>query len=219
MLILSYNTLSVALDITGLGANFGLFDEMGTQPLLAVNLFKQSQHFREKQKIEDAIHYGLMACNSFTESSEYWLALAGLYQQSKNRLLSIKAALNSYVSNWGFGVPHDKVLYFLKQGMDFSELSSDPVIQKVTSGGLDLNFGGTKTNHNYPMMKECIDAYFSLNQPVTALKLYQNYAFSMYTETSAFQERYDFRIEEWKSDFKALCLKYLNDSRSEVTLK
>ncbi|WP_272537182.1 MULTISPECIES: tetratricopeptide repeat-containing protein, partial [unclassified Providencia] len=186
---------------------------------LAVNLFKQSQHFREKQKIEDAIHYGLMACNSFTESSEYWLALAGLYQQSKNRLLSIKAALNSYVSNWGFGVPHDKVLYFLKQGMDFSELSSDPVIQKVTSGGLDLNFGGTKTNHNYPMMKECIDAYFSLNQPVTALKLYQNYAFSMYTETSAFQERYDFRIEEWKSDFKALCLKYLNDSRSEVTLK
>lgn len=33
MLILSYNTLSVALDITGLGANFGLFDEMGANPL------------------------------------------------------------------------------------------------------------------------------------------------------------------------------------------
>lgn len=185
--------------------------------MFAGNLFQQSLLLRQEQKVEEAIHYCKMACNAFPESSEYWLTLANLYQQSKNPVLSIKSALNAYLSLWGFGIPNDKVLYFLKQGMNFNEFSSDPVIKRVADGSLNLNFGGAKTNQNYTLMQECIAEYFMQNQPISALKLLQNYAYAMYAETSAFQERYEFDIEKWKSDYRDMCSTYLNDSRSSFT--
>ncbi|EJP7753381.1 tetratricopeptide repeat-containing protein, partial [Escherichia coli] len=47
--------------------------------------------------------------------------------------------------------------------------------------------------------------------------LLHNYAWIMSSETTAFQERYDFNIDEWRAKFRQLCLEYFGDSRTQFT--
>ncbi|MGS5120098.1 hypothetical protein ACVD1I_06555, partial [Escherichia coli] len=49
------------------------------------------------------------------------------------------------------------------------------------------------------------------------LTLLHNYAWIMSSETTAFQERYDFNIDEWRAKFRQLCLEYFGDSRTQFT--
>lgn len=188
-------------------------------PLFSVSLLMQSQESRKAQQLDDALHYCESACQAFPEASDYWLTLASLYQQTRQPDQAAKAALNSYLSNWGFGIPNDKVLYFLQQASTLADLSCDPVVKQISLNSLNLNFGGTKTNQNYDRMKECIAEYFVQNKAISALKLSQNFAYAMYFETSAFQERYHFNMKEWQTEFNELCLKHLGDSRSSITIE
>ncbi|EFF4917675.1 hypothetical protein OSL35_15030, partial [Escherichia coli] len=80
-----------------------------------------------------------------------------------------------------------------------------------------LSFGGTKENNNYPLMQMCVDTYFAQRKPLQALTLLHNYAWIMSSETTAFQERYDFNIDEWRAKFRQLCLEYFGDSRTQFT--
>ncbi|MTB80307.1 tetratricopeptide repeat-containing protein [Providencia stuartii] len=188
-------------------------------PQFAGALFLQAQKARREGRLDDAIHYCQLANEALPEVSEYWLTLASLYQQTKQPALAASAGLNSYLSNWGFGLPNDKVIYFLKLASTLPEYCSDPVVKRVALGSLNLNFGGMKINHNYDLMKECIDEYFKKNEILSALKLSQNYAIAMYAETYTFQERYHFSITQWQNDFSELCLTYLGNSRTTITLR
>ncbi len=62
-------------------------------------------------------------------------------------------------------------------------------------------------------MQKCIDAYFSLEEITIALRLHQNYAYMMWGETSAFQERYNFDLSRWRDEHSKLCEKYLGNDR------
>ncbi|EHV55554.1 tetratricopeptide repeat-containing protein, partial [Escherichia coli] len=63
----------------------------------------------------------------------------------------------------------------------------------------------------------CVDTYFAQRKPLQALTLLHNYAWIMSSETTAFQERYDFNIDEWRAKFRQLCLEYFGDSRTQFT--
>nr|MDZ3901683.1 hypothetical protein [Escherichia coli] len=106
----------------------------------------------------------------------------------------------------------------LDSGPDGTQTTlTDPVIQCIKEQGLDLSFGGTKENNNYPLMQMCVDTYFAQRKPLQALTLLHNYAWIMSSETTAFQERYDFNIDEWRAKFRQLCLEYFGDSRTQFT--
>ncbi|HGU0821134.1 TPA: tetratricopeptide repeat protein YfbP, partial [Escherichia coli] len=157
------------------------------------------------------------ATEQLPEVSEYWLALAIQYRRCKKTEAAAQAALNAYLGNWAFGVPDNKVIHLLSQAADVPNFQDDPVIQCIKEQGLDLSFGGTKENNNYPLMQMCVDTYFAQRKPLQALTLLHNYAWIMSSETTAFQERYDFNIDEWRAKFRQLCLEYFGDSRTQFT--
>ena len=76
-----------------------------------------------------------------------------------------------------------------------------------------MSFGGEKENNNYPLLKECIEEYFEQGESIKRLSLYQNYAYMMYSETKAFQERYNFNLKEWQNEYSRLCEEKLGDNR------
>lgn len=183
----------------------------------AANLFRVARKCLSTGRLDDALPLLQRATEQLPEVSEYWLALAIQYRRCKKTEAAAQAALNAYLGNWAFGVPDNKVIHLLSQAADVPNFQDDPVIQSIKEQGLDLSFGGTKENNNYPLMQMCVDTYFAQRKPLQALTLLHNYAWIMSSETTAFQERYDFNIDEWRAKFRQLCLEYFGDSRTQFT--
>ncbi len=78
-------------------------------------------------------------------------------------------------------------------------------------------FGGEKDNVNYGLLREAIDEYFAQGAYLDALSLHQNYAYMMMSETTSFQERHGFRVDEWRTEFAAACRIHLGDDRSRFS--
>ncbi|GKX56699.1 hypothetical protein SOASR030_28110 [Leminorella grimontii] len=182
----------------------------------AAALFSLARERLSSGRLDDALPLLVSASERLSEVSEYWLALAGQHRRRKEPEAAANAALSAYLGNWAFGAPDAKVIHLLAQAANLPSFKTDPVIQRVAAGSLDLNYGGVKENANYPLMQECIDDYLSQGKPLLALRLLHNYAYAMYGETTAFQERYGFDLAEWQTKFGKLCLKHLNDARSNV---
>lgn len=126
---------------------------------------------------------GLMThCHCYSEQQNNCLKSANIGQHWQSSIADVKteaaaqAALNAYLGNWAFGVPDNKVIHLLSQAADVPNFRDDPVIQCIKEQGLDLSFGGTKENNNYPLMQMCVDTYFAQRKPLQALTLLHNYA-------------------------------------------
>lgn len=182
----------------------------------SVTHFEQGKNYRSSGDTDNALHHIRAACRTFPEVSEYWLTLASLCMQTSDQTGASVAALNGFLANWAFGVPHDKIIYFLKMAVNSEIFQTDPVVQRVAAGELTLHFGGVKENNNYRAMTACINDYLKLNKPLNALRLLQNYAFVMSSETTAFQARYHFSLGEWQTQFSELCLTHTGDNRRDI---
>ncbi|POP47888.1 tetratricopeptide repeat-containing protein [Superficieibacter electus] len=166
--------------------------------------------------LDHALPHLINATTKLPEVSEYWLTLAGQYRRCREDIAAAEAALNAWLSNWAFGMPDNKVIQMLTQAAKLPEFREDPVVRRIAAKEMDLNFGGVKENSNYLMMQDCIDVYFAQNKPLLALALLQNYAYLMTGETTAFQERYGFNLNEWRINFSQLCSVHLNDPRCDA---
>lgn len=164
---------------------------------------------------QDDIEAGIVllqqACEQLPEVGDYWFALASQLRRLGRNELAAHAALRAFHSNWAFGIPSDGVMRMLSQVQLQTYLEDDPFIRRLD--GFKPGFGGEKHNDNYPIMLAASREYLEAGQVLPGLMLYQNYAYSMYFETQAFQERYGFELTRWQSEFSALCLTHLGDDR------
>ncbi len=162
-------------------------------------------------KVEKAIDYLNLAVESFPENCEYWFSLAGQLRRIGEHKRSMEAAVNAFVSNWAFELPPQNTLRMLQSKNAREYLPDDPIVKRA--GELTRSFGGVKENANYSLLKDAIDEYLVQGENIKGLSLYQNYAYMMYTETSSFQERYDFDLAAWREEYARLCNEKLGDNR------
>lgn len=174
-------------------------------------IFTKAKALYSGSDVGTAIKLLNKACGNFPEVSEYWFALSSQSKRVGEIETSAQAALKALVSNWNFGFPVQEVIRLLQNPQFREVLNKDPIIQRIDE--FELNFGGVKENRIYPIMYECIQEYFNNGQFVEGLILYQNYGYMMYSETSSFQDRYNFNLKNWQSEYSELCKKHLGDNR------
>lgn len=160
---------------------------------------------------EEAVSKLQEICDDFPESSEYWYTLAGQLRRIGDHVGCHTAAIRAFASNWSFGMPPHGTLKMLQNAKGHVE---DPLVAK--SEQLSAQYGGTKENPNYDLLKNCIDEYLSSSTPTLGLLLNQNYGYMMSMETTAFQDRYDFDRATWIKEHSSLCSKYVGDSRTQI---
>jgi hypothetical protein len=184
-------------------------------PEFAPAHFAQAKSQIERGDIDGAISRLRSACDSVPDACDYWFTLATQLQRIGKHDESTDAALRAFRSSWFFGMPSDAVLRTIRKEQGNSAFASDPLVTR--SNELTTKFGGTKENRNYALLRECVADYLDRGCAVEALQLYQNYAFMMCSETTAFQERHSFALEVWRVEFSKLCGKHLRDARVAVT--
>jgi tetratricopeptide (TPR) repeat protein len=170
----------------------------------------RAQHALRQNMPEQTIEFLLQAKDQIPEISEVWLLLANQYFRLNNTDAAVNAALQAYCSTWSFGFSGNKVFQLLRRAARYNADASEPILKRIEI--LNVNFGGHKENNNYPIMKEIIKEYLDRN-PIFALKLHQNYAYMMQTETTAFRERYGYDIDRWRDEHANLCQQYLGSDR------
>ncbi|MDV2080858.1 tetratricopeptide repeat-containing protein [Marinobacter xestospongiae] len=175
-------------------------------------LFAEARVCYSGSDVKGAVELLKKACDVLPEVSEYWHALSTQAKRLSEVELSAQSALNALNSNWVFGLPSQGVIRMLRSPSVREAIPNDPLIQRIDE--LELGFGGVKENPAYSVIYECVQEYFKREQFIEGLVLYQNYAYMMYSETLSFQERHDFNLQDWQSEYTGLCLQYLGDNRT-----
>jgi hypothetical protein len=162
---------------------------------------------------EEAISRLTSICADFPECADYWFALAGQLRRLEDKEGSARAAIRAFASNWAFGMPPNGTLKLLQQAS--ATMPNDPLIAR--SAELSMAFGGTKENPVYDVLKDCIAGYLTSDDPLPGILLNQNYGYMMLMETTAFQERYGFKLDHWLQEHAQLCATYLGDDRRTIS--
>ena len=116
--------------------------------------------------------------------------LWSVYIRTKRADQAAEIAIRAVISPPCFGLRAFKPLRWLRSANVSDEHLEDPIWKRRKE--LSLEFGGTKHNQNYPLMREAIDEYLAMARYERAITLMQTYAEFMYSETTAFQERYGY---------------------------
>ncbi len=161
---------------------------------------------------EDAVSRLRGICDDFPESAEYWYTLACQLRRIGDHSGCHAGAVRAFASNWAFGMPPDDTLRMLRNAKGQIQ---DPLVAR--SEQLTMQYGGTKENSNYGVLKECIAEYLSSSTPTLGLLLNQNYGYMMSMETTAFQDRYDFNLTGWIEEHSRFCAEYVGDSRTKIS--
>jgi hypothetical protein len=164
---------------------------------------------------EAAVSLLTSICADFPECADYWFTLAGQLRRLGDNDGSARAAIRAFTSNWAFGMPPNGTLKLLQNARANSVVSKDPLI--VRSSELSMAFGGTKENPVYEVLRDCIAGYLASNDPLPGILLNQNYGYMMLMETTAFQDRYGFKVDQWLQAHSQLCSIHLGDDRRTIS--
>ncbi len=100
--------------------------ERGDHEILDPNLcsskYINAREALKNKSFQDAITYLAEACNLFPEISEYWQILSSLYFKEGDTASAFHAAIQSYCSNWSFGIPSSHTLQLLTQAANYQRL-------------------------------------------------------------------------------------------------
>ncbi|MEN7547556.1 tetratricopeptide repeat-containing protein [Rapidithrix thailandica] len=157
--------------------------------------------YLKQNKPEQAIEKYKKSVQSLGEISENWFKLATQQKRIGNEVDFQQSILNAILSNWAIEFPSQNAIRLFKGLKPVSELNDHPLIRNREK--LEFSFGGKKENNDYRVLRDIIDELGEREDFRSTLLLEQNYATMMYWETSAFQERYGFHLEEWKAKFKS----------------
>ncbi|SIQ05696.1 hypothetical protein [Maribacter ulvicola] len=164
-----------------------------------LNLLHRGNEQLKQNNPEKAIEFYKHSTNSFGELSENWFKLASQYKRIGNELEFQKSIINSILSNWAIDFPAQNALRMIKNMTPIEAYKNHPLIKNLKQ--IEFSFGGQKENKDYLIIREVIAGLHDIGDTNSALLLEQNYALMMYWETSSFQERYHFNIEEWRKGF------------------
>lgn len=165
----------------------------------ALNLLNKGNEQLKQNNTKKAIEFYKQSTESFGELSENWFKLASQQKRIGNELEFQKNIINSVLSNWAIELPSHNALRMIKTLNPLEEFKNHPLIKNREN--FELDFGGKKENNNYPIINDIISGLNEIGDIERALIMEQNYALMMYSETSSFQERYNFNIDEWRKNF------------------
>ncbi|MDX8554437.1 hypothetical protein MK851_12495 [Tenacibaculum sp. 1B UA] len=165
-----------------------------------LNLIKKGGNQLKQSQTKQALAYYKQSTDVFGEYSENWYKLALLHEKDGNQLEFQKSIINAIFSNWAIQHPSENALYTLKNIHPVGALKQHPLIKNRNI--FDLHFGGVKENKIYTIISEILSELNVIEDIDKALIMEQNYALMMHRETTSFQERYHFNLEQWQSDFK-----------------
>lgn len=165
-----------------------------------MNFINKGNEYLKQNNPEKAIEFYQRSTDSFGELSENWFKLASQYKRIGNELDFQKSIINSIISNWAIEFPSQNALRMIKSLNPMEELKSHPLI--INHKNLEFDFGGKKENKDYLIIREIINGLNEIGDVNRALLMEQNYALMMYWETSSFQERYNFNLDEWRKKFE-----------------
>lgn len=211
LLILRFRNLEKFLEWADGKEEGGDFENIPEDDSFASNLYEKAKKFIQEKDLEKGIDLLKQAILSVPEVSEFWIALAGQLRRTNQKELADLAALESIRSAWHFGIPSQSAISQFARIDQNGPLSNDPLVRRNKE--LNLKFGGTKENAQYDILKEAIFEYHNQAKHIEGLKMSQNRAFMLESETHAFQERYQYDREAWQSEFKAECHKYIGSER------
>ncbi len=166
-----------------------------------------NEQLRKNDPIK-AIEYFEQSVKAIGELSENWFKLASQYKRTGNEIEAQKSIINSVLSNWAIEFPSQNAIRMLKSLEPVDELKNHPLIKNRHK--LEFDFGGKKENTDYLIIKEIISELKGIGSVSQSLILEQNYGLMMYWETSAFQERYNFSLENWHADYQNKTKERLN---------
>jgi len=175
-------------------------EEEVTDEKFVLNFLNKGNEQLKQNNPEKAIEFYKQSTDSFGELSENWFKLATQYKRIGNEIEFQKSIINSVMSNWAIEFPSQNALRMIKTLHPVEEFKHHPLLKN--SKHLEFNFGGKKENKDYTIINNIIAELRDNGDINKALLMEQNYALMMYWETSSFQERYDFNLEEWKKGFQ-----------------
>jgi len=164
------------------------------------SLLNKGNEYLKQNDPKKAIEFYKESTESFGEISENWFKLASQYKRIGNELGFQKSIINSIISNWAIEFPSQNAIRMIKSLNPVEELKNHPLIKNREN--LEFNFGGKKENKDYLVIRKIIEELNENGDVNKALIMEQNYDLKMYWETSSFQERNNFKLEEWKKKFK-----------------
>lgn len=148
------------------------------------------------QKVEAAVAKLERAVQILPEYGEAQATLGGQYRRLQRMTETFEASLQALISSPSFGRPAIQVLRWLQKQKECPpHLQDDPIW--LSRQDLHLQFGGTKINDDYLVLRRAIDVYLDQGKAVKAATLIQTYGEWMSTETVSFQERYGFVMQEY----------------------
>lgn len=153
-----------------------------------------------QQQTQEAIGLLERAVSVLPEYTDALSMLWGQYVRAGLLEEAAVVAVRAIISPPSFGARALKPLRWLCSPASPS-LAQDPIWR--VRHELKMNFGGLKQNADYNLLREAIDGYLAQTDFVRASTLLQTYSELMYSETTAFQERYGFEPEafiEWQID-------------------
>lgn len=157
-----------------------------------------------RQEVDSALTKLERAVRILPEYGEAQASLAGQYRRLRRETEALEAALQALISPPSFGRPAIQVLRSLQKQRECpSHLQDDPIW--LSRHDLRLQFGGTKINDDYLVLRRAIDVYLEQGKAVKAATLMQTYGEWMCTETVSFQERYGFVTQEYVAWQVATC--------------
>ncbi|MCF8716441.1 tetratricopeptide repeat protein [Joostella atrarenae] len=169
----------------------------------------KGNEYLKQNNPEKAIEFYKKSTDSFGELSENWFKLASQLKRVGNEKEFQESIINSILSNWAIEFPSQNALRMLKTLNPIEELENHPLIKNREN--IEFNFGGKKENKDYIILNEIIKELHEIGDINRALLMEQNYALKMYWETSSFQERYNFNIDEWRKEFEQKTKKRINN--------
>ncbi|UII24457.1 hypothetical protein LVD15_14110 [Fulvivirga maritima] len=173
-------------------------EEVEDDNFLFAHLNKGNECLRQNN-IEEAIHHYQLSTKSFGEVSENWFKLASQQKRLGDELAFQKSLIHAVCSNWAIEVPSQNALRMLNSLKPVEELKNHPLIKNRQY--LSFSFGGQKVNDEYVVLSEMIEELYQIGEDNAGFLMEQNYALMMYWETTSFQERYNFDLNDWKKQF------------------
>ena len=147
--------------------------------------------------VEPAVALLKTAVAVLPEFTEALGALGAQYIRLGRHSEACVVAVQAIISPPCFGPRAGKLLRWLaSQSHGPPDLVDDPIW--AARRDLRLQYGGTKENSDYALLRAAIERYADQGQLVKSLTLMQTYGELMSAETVSFQERHDFQPGEFR---------------------
>jgi hypothetical protein len=159
--------------------------------------FEKSREFVKNQEVDAAIRMLESVVDLLPEYTDAQALLWAQYLRVGRKSDAIRTAIQCLTGLSSLGTNTDKVLGWLRNQPDHADFESDPIW--TARRELKLKFGGTKVNQDYDIFLRAIQTYLDQSKIVDACRLQQLYTQRMRSETTAFQERYGFNLEHFRT--------------------